>query len=166
MEPYQSGSSRPVISQDRNNTTRWLGHLKNDSKDQLAGQTFTSPKAGHVDNIQVYSSSVQYPGDVKLTLHEFHEDNKTWGPPIGQSNLSLDKKDEDKWVRFPMNSVELRQGSQYAFKLETDNAMIGLGEAAAPSRQPFDGREWKASSADERGDFFSYFSLAFRVELR
>jgi hypothetical protein len=43
--------------------------------------------------------------------------------------------------------------------------MIGLGEAATGTKQPFTGHEWNGDSTNQRGRFYSYFSLAFKVEL-
>ena len=48
----------------------------------------------------------------------------------------------------------------------TNNAMIGLGEAATGNKEPFTfGHEWNADSTNQRGHYYSYFSLAFKVEL-
>ena len=86
MESLKPNSRRrPVITQDQNNTTLWIGHLLNDPTDHFAGQTFTCPSEGTLDNIQVYSAAVQSPGDVELTLHEFDPAAKTWGNSIGHS---------------------------------------------------------------------------------
>ncbi len=160
-----SGHPRPVITQAKNNTTLWIGHLHTDPNDHFAGQTFTCPAAGLLDNIQVYSAAVQYPGEVKLTLHEFDTGSKSWGPALGHSTLLVEKADNAKWIRFALPAVPLRQGSTYGFRLETRNAMIGLGEAATGTQQPFTGHEWNGDSLNQRGRFYSYFSLAFKVEL-
>jgi hypothetical protein len=167
MESLKSNNrSRPVITQAQNNTTLWIGHLLNDPTDHFAGQTFTCPSAGTLDNIQVYSSAVQSPGDVELTLHEFDPVSKTWGTSIGQSSLLVEKGDDSKWIRFEMPSIQLRQGATYGFRLQTANAMIGLGEAATGNKEPFTfGHEWHADSSNRRGHFYSYFSLAFKIEM-
>ena len=157
---------RPILTQTQNNTTLWIGHLHNDPTDHFAGQTFTSPSSGMLDNIQVYSSAVQNPGDVELTLHEFDPSNKTWGPSIGHSIVQIQKGDDSKWIRFSLPSIHLKDGATYGFRLHTDNAMIGLGEAASGNKEPFTfGHEWHADSINQRGNFYSYFSLAFKVEL-
>lgn len=159
-------SSQPLVSQTRNNTTLWIGHLKADPHDHFAGQTFACPADGRVDNIQVYSSTVQQPGDVSLTLHEFDPASKTWGPAIGDASMFLEKGDDARWVRFGLQPVSLQKDHHYGFRLKTDNAMVGIGEAASHARQPFEfGHEWSADSRDERGHYFQYFSLAFKVEL-
>ncbi|MFZ1264809.1 MAG: hypothetical protein WAT34_14950, partial [Chitinophagaceae bacterium] len=59
--------SHPILSQTRNNTTLWIGHLQTDPHDHFAGQTFKCPVDGLVNNIQVYSSAVHQAGDMALT---------------------------------------------------------------------------------------------------
>ncbi|HET9430192.1 MAG TPA: hypothetical protein VFO70_03395, partial [Chitinophagaceae bacterium] len=75
--------ARPLLSQSRNNTTLWIGHLHTDPKDHFAGQTFICPSSGILDNIQILTSVVQKPGNVHLTLHEFDPKSRTWGTTIG-----------------------------------------------------------------------------------
>lgn len=163
---HTSGRHRPLITQVQNNTTLWIGHMQNDPKDHFAGQTFVCPSSGLIDNIQVYSTAVQNPGDVELTLHEFDPVNKNWGPSIAQSARLVEKEDTAQWIRFDLPSVQLKGGSSYGFRLKTRNAMIGLGEAATGNKEPFTfGHEWKADSLDQQGHYYSYFSLAFKIEL-
>jgi hypothetical protein len=161
-----SSHPRPVLSQAENNTTLWIGHLRNDPTDHFAGQTFQCPSHGLLNNIQVYSAAVQQPGEVALTLHEFDPVTLKWGPAIGNSSISVNKDDESHWIRFELQPIELRQGSTYGFRLHSPDAMVGIGEAATGHKQPFTfGHEWNADSTDRTGHFFSYFSLAFKVEL-
>ena len=50
--------------------------------------------------------------------------------------------------------------------VETIKEIIGIGEAATGNRHPFTfGHAWNGHSTNDKGDFFSYFSLAFKVEL-
>jgi hypothetical protein len=161
-----SSRPRPVITQVENNTTLWIGHLQSDPTDHFAGQTFRCPSDGQLDNIQVYSSAVHNPGEMSLTLHEFDDNNKTWGPSIGNSSLTLERGDDAKWVRFELQPVILKRNSTYGFRLQTANAFVAIGEAASGVKQPFTfGHEWNANSTDREGHFFTYFSLAFKVEL-
>ncbi len=161
-----SKHSRPVLSQAENNTTLWIGHLKTDPNDHFAGQTFKCPSEGVLNNIQVYSSAVSQPGDLSLSLHEFDPETKTWGPSIGNSTLKLDREDESRWIRFELQQVTLKKDATYGFRLYTPNALVGIGEAASGNQDPFPyGYEWNADSTDQEGHFFSYFSLAFKVEL-
>jgi hypothetical protein len=158
---------RPVITQAENNTTLWIGHLQTDPTDHFGGQTFTCPEAGQLDNIQLYAASVQYPGEIQLTLHEFDASSKTWGPSIGESSVQVQKTDHNKWIRFSLPPLQLKQATTYGFRVLTGNAMIGLGEAACDNQHPFTfGHEWTADSKNQRGYYYSYFSLAFKVELR
>ncbi len=166
METTQH-ASHPAITQTKNNTTLWIGRLQTDPTDHFAGQTFKCPDEGLIDNIQIYSSSVYNPGEMQLTLHEFDTNSKTWGASIGNSSLSLEKGDSAKWIRFKLQPVLLHKNATYGFRLYTNNAMIGIGEAAAGTQQPFTfGHEWSGDSANMQGNFFTYFSLAFKIELR
>lgn len=159
-------SSHPVLSQTQNNTTLWIGHLAADPNDHFAGQTFKCPADGLVNNIQVYSSTVHQPGDMALTLHEFDAGSRTWGPSIGEARMFLQKGDDARWVRFYLQPVSLNKDGMYAFRLQCENALIGIGEAASHARHPFTfGHEWNADSKNEKGHYYSYFSLAFKVEM-
>lgn len=155
----------PVITQAQNNTTLWVGQLYNDPTDHLAGQTFYCTTEGVLDNIQVFSEAVQKPGDLELTLHEFEEGKRNWALPIGQAALQVKKLDHAKWIQFAMPNLPLHAGKIYGFRLKAVNALIGLGEAATGNQQPFEGQEWHSDSMNGEGHFFSYFSLAFKVEL-
>lgn len=159
-------SSHPVLSQTENNTTLWIGHLKTDPNDHIAGQTFKCPSDGVINNIQVYSSTVQEPGEIALTLHEFDENSKNWGAAIGDATMFLQKGDDSRWIRFYLAPVTLRKDATYGFRLQTNNAFIGLGEAASHAKQPFTfGTEWQSDAVGSKGHYYSYFSLAFKVEL-
>jgi hypothetical protein len=165
--PFKSDlAARPVLTQAQNNTTLWIGHLKTDPTDHFAGQTFTCPADGQLNNIQLYSSAVQYAGEVTLTLHEFNPSSKQWGPAIGNSALTVNKDDHTTWIRFALPPVPLRKDVTYGFRVQTDEAMIGLGEAASGTKNPFTfGHEWSGDSRNQAGHYYSYFSLAFKVEL-
>ena len=45
--------NRPVLTQTENNTTLWVGNLKHGNNDNVAGQTFTCPSEGILNNIQI-----------------------------------------------------------------------------------------------------------------
>lgn len=160
-----SRSSRPLLSQTFNNTTLWVGHLKQDPNDHLAGQTFACTADGLLNNIQVYSSAVTQEGELELSLHEFDPHTKAWGPAIAGSRVNVEKKDAAQWVSFPLDHLPLIKGKEYAFRLKTDNGFIGIGEAASNAHHPFPfGQAW-SSEATGPGRFYKYFSLAFKVEL-
>lgn len=163
---HQSPGANPVLTQTENNTTLWIGHLQSDTTDHFAGQTFACPADGLLNNIQVYSSAVSVPCDLTLTVHEFDENTRTWGQSIGESVLTLEKNDHGRWLRFALQPVTLRKDANYGFRLHSNNAMIGLGEAAHHSKKPFSfGHAWNGTSKNIRGYFFDFFSLAFKVEL-
>ena len=156
---------RPVLSQTENNTTLWIGHLQTEHNDRLAGQTFSCPSEGLVNNIQVYSAAVTRPGEMTLTLHEFDEVSKTWGPPISQSSLNIEEQDSAKWIRFGLEPVSLQKNNTYGFRLQANNSIIGIGEAASHAQRPFSfGHEWNGKG-NEKGNYYTYFSLAFKVEM-
>jgi hypothetical protein len=158
---------KPVLTQVQNNTTYWIGHMQSDPINHVAGQTFRCPADGELDNIQVLSSVVQYPGELVLTLHHFDTKNKTWGPALGKSSVKLEKDNVSKWIQFRLQPVKLEKDRTYAFRLQTPNAYVAIGEAATVKAKPFTyGQEWTASSDDKIGHYFTYFSLAFKVELR
>lgn len=162
----KSSLVRPVLTQTENNTTLWIGHIKSDTNDRIAGQTFTCPSEGMLNNIQVYSSTVQEPGEVNLTLHEFDPLKNQWGPAICTSSLTLQKGDDARWIRFETEPLQLKEGVTYGFRLQTNNAHIGLGEAASHAKKPFSfGLAWNGDSNNQLGNFFRYFSLAFKVEV-
>jgi hypothetical protein len=161
-----SAKTNPVITQVNNNTTLWIGHLQNDPKDHFAGQTFRCPSDGQLDNIQVYPSIVQNPGEMILTLHVFDEQKKTWGTSIGTATVHLEKNDTGKWIRFSLHPVALHKNQTYGFRLESKNAFVGIGEAVTVTKNPFTtGQEWHGDSKNAKGEFFSYFNLAYKVEM-
>jgi hypothetical protein len=138
--------------------------LQTDPTDHFAGQIFNCPASGQLDNIQVYSSAVQYPGEMELTLHSFDEKNKTWGPAIASATVDIQAKDEEKWIRFSFPPVALNKNITYGFRLRA-NAMVAIGEAAAGNDNPFNGQEWHADSKDRDGHFYNYFSLVYKIEM-
>lgn len=167
METTKHAShTRPLLTQTQNNTTLWIGHMHSDTSDHFAGQTFNCPSEGSLDNIQLFSSAVQTPGEVVLTLHEFDIKTKNWGPSIGKSVLFLQKGDDSRWVRFDFSPVPLQKNITYGFRLQTNEALVAIGEAASGSKQPFTfGHEWNADSNNKTGHYFTYFSLTFKVEM-
>ena len=100
-----------------------------------------------------------------LTLHEFDAVSRTWGPAISQSSLHIEKNDASKWIRFELEPVTLQKNKTYAFRLQANDSIIGIGEAASNALRPFSfGSEWNGNG-HEKGNYFSYFSLAFKVEM-
>ncbi|MCX6316029.1 MAG: hypothetical protein NTW29_01960 [Bacteroidetes bacterium] len=159
-------NSRPLLSQTHNNMTLWVGHLKQDPYDHLAGQTFACTSDGKLNNIQVYSSAVTKAGELELSIHEFDHHAQTWGPSLAESRLNVAKDDELHWLSFNLDAVELIKGREYAFRLSTENGLFGIGEAVSNAHHPFlFGQAWSSHAAESPGSFYKYFSLAFKVEL-
>ena len=167
METTKNASPiRPLLSQIKNNTTLWIGHLQNETIDHFGGQTFKCPADGQLDNIQVYSSVIQRPGEITLTLHEFDSYSKKWKPSFAQSSVIARKNDESKWLSFVLPHSLLVKDKIYGFRLQSPDGMMGIGELVRSSNEPCSfGQEWNADSNNTDGVFFSWFSLAFKVEM-
>lgn len=157
-----------VVQQVTNNTTAWMGHRLQPSEDLIAGQTFTCPAEGDVETIEIFSSLVIRPGHAQMTLHSFDPDTKKWGPVLLSSSVDIDKNDSGKWIAFPQNGLHLQKGNSYGFRLQSDDMLLGIGEAAGVSAAPqfTGGQEWIAASSDQQGKYFNYLSLAFKVGMR
>jgi len=169
METNHSKSQlNTAIQQVTNNATSWIGHRHGETKSRLSGQTFVCPTEGDLDCIEIFSSHVTNNGPVELTLHAFDTENKTWGPALKSSIVEFTKGDTGKWISFPLTGLHLQKGMSYGFRLKSETGLVGVGEAAGNTKQvPFvGGQEWTASSEDQRGRYYSYLSLAFKVELR
>jgi hypothetical protein len=161
-----AGAIRSILSQPKNNTTTWIGHLQNETIDHFSGQTFKCPEDGYLDNIQVYATVVQRSGEVLLTLHEFNDGRKTWDSSVAASTLFVSGKDEGQWLTFNLNSAALEKEKLYGFRLQSNEAMLGIGELARGNDEPCTfGQEWNADSENRSGVFFSWFSLAFKVQM-
>jgi len=159
---------RAVVQQTTNNTTTWIGHRQGETRDRLRGQTFICPLSGQLDCIEIFSNCVTNNGPVDLSIHPFNTETKVWGPALQTSKVELHKSDSGTWVAFPLNGLQLQKGSAYGFRLKSNGGLIGVGEAAGiVDHLPYtDGLEWVATSDDQQGTYFTYLSLAFKVEMR
>jgi len=169
METNHSKSHlRAVVQQVTNNATSWIGHRHGETKSRISGQTFVCPSEGDLDSIEVFSTHVTNNGPVELTLHSFDIATKTWSPVLESSTVEFTKNNTGQWIAFPLTGLHLQKGMAYGFRLKSETGLIGVGEAAGIHHHiPFaDGQEWTASSDDQRGRYYSYLSLAFKVELR
>ncbi|MCW3090596.1 MAG: hypothetical protein JWP81_1665 [Ferruginibacter sp.] len=157
---------KAIVEQTTNNTTSWIGHQ--DNKDIIGGQTFTSPSESVLEAIEVFTSVVTTPAHVVMSLHTFDPQLKTWGPSLGTANVELNRSDNGKWKSFNMPGLSLNKGKTYGFRLESPNGCIGVGETVGTYKTPLlvNGQEWKFTNHDKKGQSFSYFSLAFKVEVR
>jgi hypothetical protein len=157
-----------VVQQVTNNTTSWLGKRSRDNEDVVSGQTFIAPTEGDLDAIEVFSSIVTKPGKVIMTLHSFDSLQKSWGPAMGTCSVDINNTEAGKWLAFNMDGMHLDKGKSYGFKLESPDTYIGVGEAAGcHTKPPFgSGQEWQFTKNKSKGECFSYFSLAFKVDMR
>lgn len=169
METNHSKSHlKAVVQQITNNTTSWIGHFTGETKNRISGQTFVCPTAGSLDCIEVFSSHVTNDGPVELTIHLFNAETKTWGAVIGTSKVDFNKNNTGRWISFPLNGLQLQKGIAYGFRLKSETGLVGVGEAVGSlNHLPYNGgQEWAATSDDQRGSFYTYLSLAFKVEMR
>lgn len=163
----KNSSLHSSVEQVTNNTTSWIGHRRGDNKDVVGGQTFIATAEGDLEAIEVFSSVVTDPGKVVMTIHKFNPEQKSWGPALGSSSVDFNKADTGKWIAFNMPGLHLNKGEAYGFKLESAETFIGVGEAAGSHQQPpfTNGQEWRFTN-NNKADSFSYFSLAFKVDLK
>ena len=169
METPQFKSPLHVaVQQVTNNTTAWIGHRLSDDAEIIAGQTFTCPSEGDLGAIEIFSSLVMKAGHVNMTLHSFETSTKVWGPALSTSSVAINKVDNNKWISFPLNGLHLHKGSTYGFRLQSNDLYIGIGEAAGSHAHPpyLNGQEWIVNNENKNGRYFSYLSLAFKVDLR
>jgi hypothetical protein len=160
--------TKSVLEQTTNNTTSWIGHQANDNKDIIGGQTFISPSEADLEAIEVLANMVSAPGKVLMTIHNFDSHLKSWGPVLGSASVEFSGTDSGKWKSFKISGLHLQKGNSYGFRLESPHSYIGMAEAATSHKNPVlnSGQEWKFSNADQKGHSFSYFSLAFKVDVR
>ncbi|MGB4846045.1 MAG: hypothetical protein WBP16_16380 [Ferruginibacter sp.] len=169
METVQSNTHlKAVVQQITNNTTSWIGHWQGETKNRITGQTFFCPAEGDLDCIEVLSNYVTSNGSVDMTIHVFDPINKSWGPVIGSSKVEFTHNDTGKWIAFPLSGLHLHKGTAYGFRLKSETGLVGVGEAAGSVNQlPYiGGQEWVATTDDQSGNYYTYLSLAFKVELR
>jgi hypothetical protein len=159
---------KSVVLQATHNTTSWIGHRHGETNDQISGQTFTCPAAGQLDCIEIFSVYVNKKIPVDLTLYPFDTERKIWGAALATSTVEFSAADTGKWIAFPLKGLQLNKDMVYGFKLKTEAGLVGVGEAAGCVNQlPYaGGQEWAANTKDQTGKYFSYLSLAFKVDLR
>lgn len=161
-------NSFTMLQQTQYNATSWIGHSNSDDKDIVSGQTFVSPKDCDLEAIEIFSSLVTNPGYVTMTLHQFDEQEKKWGPELKSTVVDFEKKDFEKWIAFHLNGIHLNKGKSYGFKLHCADSFIGIGEAVSDSQDPVldSGQEWQCTNGEKKGQSLNYFSLAFKVDIR
>jgi len=165
MNPNTPHAGNPIVQQVTNNATGWVGHHPGQNKDIARGQTFVAATEADVNAIEVYSNIVSQPGNVMMTIHSFDPQKNSWGPSLGSANVDMKKSDSGKWIAFNIPPLHLDKGKSYGFRLESQDCYIGVGEAAGSAKQPpfSAGQEWQFTPNNQKGDAYSYFSLAFKV---
>ena len=156
------------VEQVTNNATSWIGQHPREKKENGRGQTFVAHTEGDVESIEVYTNIVSTPGNVMMTIHSFDHEQNSWGPALGSSNVEFNKSDSGKWVSFNIPSLHVNKGATYGFRLESQDSYIGVGEAAGSAKHPpfSSGQEWHFNKNDQKGDAFTYFSLAFKIGIK
>jgi len=157
-----------VVQQVANNTTSWIGFRPRDNEHVVTGQTFISPTEADLESIEVFSAIITKAGHVTMTLHSFDRQENCWGPALGSVTLNIHKEEAGKWLAFCMPGLHLDKGKAYGFRLESPDTYLGVGEAVGSHmKPPFGaGQEWQFTDKHQDGRCFSYFSLAFKVEVR
>lgn len=141
--------------------------MDSSATDHHAGQTFQCPEEGLVKKIKIYSVAVSHPGKIILSLHDFDRKGRQWGNVISSSEIEVNENDSGNWMEFPLQSTRLLKDNAYGFRLTSPDTLVALGEAAWPSKYPFEyGEEWNSNNIGNDEHFYRYFSLAFKVELR
>ncbi|HEX2683895.1 MAG TPA: hypothetical protein VHL77_08175 [Ferruginibacter sp.] len=165
---HNRGNLKAVVQQTTNNTTSWIGNIRGESKSRVSGQTFTCPETGELESIEVYSSHVINNGTVDLALHAFDAETKSWGAELGTSKVEFNSNNSNRWISFNFHGIRLQKGLTYGFRLKSDTGLVGVGEAASSASQGpnTSGQEWIENAENHRGKFYSYLSLAFKVEMR
>lgn len=165
--PRSGAAIKPVLTQTASNTTLWVGHSQTDPADHYGGQTFVCPDQGQLDNIQLLATAVPVAGELLLTLHAFDAELRSWGPVLAQVSRVVDADDRNNWLSFSMPSIALEKGYCYGFRIQARKGLVALAEAACDNKHPFSfGQEWSADSLNQQGHYYSFFSLAFKVEMR
>lgn len=168
MSSINNKTVKALIQQITNNATSWIGHHQTENKNIVGGQTFIAPSEEDLEAIEVFTSIVTTPGEVLMTVHTFDPEMKSWGPVIGSAKVDLNRADNGKWKTFNIPGLHLNRGKAYGFRLESSNSYIGVGETIGSSQTPpfLNGQEWKFTNNDQKGQSYSYFSLAFKIDVR
>lgn len=165
--PRTGAAIKPVLTQTDSNTTLWIGHSQTDPADHYGGQTFVCPAEGRLDNIQLFATAVPVAGELLLTLHAFDTKQRSWGPVLAQTSRLVNADDRNNWLSFSMPDIALEKGLCYGFRIQARKGLVALAEAACDNKHPFGfGQEWSADSLNQQGHYYSFFSLAFKVEMR
>ncbi len=160
--------SNSPVQQTIHNATSWIGHRNFDNKDVATGQSFLANSDVDLQSIEIFPTVVTRPGKVLMTVYEFNEHTNEWGASLGSASVDFNKDCNGRWVPFNLNGLHLQKGKSYAFKLESGDTYIGVGEAAGSAKQPpfANGREWRFTNNSNTPRSFKYFSLAFRLGLK
>lgn len=156
-----------VAEQTSNNSTGWVGEVPGNKEHVVKGQTFIADEDGDLLAIKVFPNVVAGKSKVMMTVHNYDPQKQSWGQAIGSVNLELHRNDAGKWISFDIHGPHLQKGHSYGFRLDIEKSYIGMGEACGSFKQPafITGEEWQFTNANPEGDSFTYFSLAFKVEV-
>ncbi len=156
-----------VAEQTANNSTGWVGHLPGHNEHVVKGQTFVANEEGDLQAIKVFPNMIAGNSNVQMTLHSFDPQSQRWGQVLGSATVELNGEDAGKWICFDIAGPHLQKGHSYGFRLDSEDSYIGVGEACGSFKQPAfkTGKEWQFTNSNPNGDSFSYFTLAFKVEV-
>ncbi|MES2848300.1 MAG: hypothetical protein V4685_04555 [Bacteroidota bacterium] len=167
MKTYHN-NFQPIVQQVNHNSTNWIGHRPGQAEQQMAGQTFIVPEECPLEAIEIFSSVVTKPGKIIMTLHYFDPVERSWGPPVSTCSVDVSCNESGKWLAFDLHGMQLHKGKVYGFRIESPDTYIGVGEAAGSyCKPPFEqGQEWMFTQRRGSGRYFSYFSLAFKIDMK
>lgn len=167
MNTNQKNPLHKVAEQIANNSTGWIGQVPGNTEHFVKGQTFVADEEGDLRNIKVFSNLIARNTNIMMTLYNYDPQSQSWGRELGSASVELKRTDADKWISFDIPGPHLNKGQSYGFRLESQDSYIGVGEACGSFKQPAfkAGKEWQFTKGNPGGDSFSYFSLAFKVEV-
>lgn len=148
-----------------NNSTGWVGHFPGQKDDISVGQTFVAPTKGHLQAIEIFPNAVAHAGHVKVSLHTYNPELKQWGDAIDTANVKIDNANEGEWIAIPVHQPSLEAGKAYGFKIESNDTLVGIGEAASSAIESLhNGGEW-VFKPNETAKLYNYFSLAYKLKM-
>ena len=167
MNTQSNTGPHKVAEQIANNSTGWVGEVPGNKEHFVKGQTFVANEDGDLQAIKVFPNIIAGRNNVMMTIHNYDPQNHRWGQAIGSVSMELQGNDAGKWISFDIHGPHLNKGQSYGFRLDTKDSYIGIGEACGSFKQPAfkTGKEWQFTNNNPEGDSFSYFSLAFKVEV-
>ena len=144
----------------------WVGPSKN-GVNYFAGQTFKVSASGELKNIKLYCSFVVGFPRLKISIYTFEQHNHIWRNKIREISKKLNNTEENYWIEFDMQNIEVDKGEDLGFKLKCiEGGTIAIAECPWNKPNPYaDGEQWIGSSINKIGKFQKDFAFAFAAEI-